>query len=571
MMWNKDSSTKLIAQHQNVTTSYDWSIRTRGMTRGSRKQHSKRVFLPKTSAKRNNNSKDIGIASLAFRVLNLTQGLQEGKLMIGKDSRVKIKTERSVERGKIELPVRSDRSLGGESGTDKEDEEDALVAILKSLVGECKAVYANKGAQIETSSDKTNEVQGVPFVTDDDIQNEEGGILGALPCQLPPKELNPGSFNLPCTIGSLNLYAMTDSGASLTIMPRSIFEHLKLANLKKTDMLVEMANMTKKAPLGIVENVLVKINKFLFPSDFVIMDMLGEPNETMILGRPFLATTHAQIDVFKREISLGIGEDRIFFDMDGNVCHSNIHVEKVYMTNSIQDEEPFNLLRIGDDLFSYESLACLQFEQCTRFCDDESIGTVDSSDNIQEPQVEHKKVDVAHVQSVGGNHMVFSDFLKVRYGNKDIDDTTHKSFDVEIDYGKMRDDPYSRRFDEYKKAFNNEIIQLGNEFDLRIGKKGYALDDVWKKCENFHGDTAYPWHNEGFEEEERWESGIEKTDYEPPFVDIKTFEIKSLSSDFRGLRVCSGYAGQEFIFCHYHSKHRAMLRGVSRSNFTLIL
>ncbi|GJZ01735.1 hypothetical protein Tco_0519696 [Tanacetum coccineum] len=156
-------------------------------------------------------------------------------------------------------------------------------------------------------------------------------------------------------------------------------------------MLVEMADMTKKAPLRIVENVLVKINKFLFPSDFVIMDMLGEPNETITLWRPFLATIHAQIDVFKREISLGIRKDRVLFDMDGNVCHSNILAEKVYMTNSIQDDEPFNPLRIGDDLFSYESPACLQFEQCTRFCDDESIDTVNSSDNIQEPGVEHNK------------------------------------------------------------------------------------------------------------------------------------------------------------------------------------
>ncbi|GJS17116.1 phospholipase-like protein [Tanacetum coccineum] len=169
---------------------------------------------------------------------------------------------------------------------DKESEEDALIHILKSLVGECK---------------------GVSFVADD----KEGNISGALPCQLLPKELNPRSFTLPCTIGNLNLYAMEDLGASVNVMPKLIFEYLKLANLKETDMVVEMADMTKKDPLGIVENILVKINKFPFPSDFVIIDMLGEPSETMIMGRPFLATIHAQIDVFKREILLGIGEDRV--------------------------------------------------------------------------------------------------------------------------------------------------------------------------------------------------------------------------------------------------------------------
>ncbi|GJS26776.1 hypothetical protein Tco_0487396 [Tanacetum coccineum] len=128
----------------------------------------------------------------------------------------------------------------------------------------------------------------------------------------PPKELNPGSFTLPCTIGKFNFYAMADLDASINVMSRSIFEHLHLTNLKKTNMLCEMADMSKKAPLGIVENVLVKIDKFLFPSDFVILN--NTPSETTILGRPFLATIHAKIDVFAGKISLGINEDRISFD-----------------------------------------------------------------------------------------------------------------------------------------------------------------------------------------------------------------------------------------------------------------
>ncbi|GJX43543.1 phospholipase-like protein [Tanacetum coccineum] len=90
-----------------------------------------------------------------------------------------------------------------------------------------------------------------------------------LPCQLPLKEINPRNFTLPCTIESLNFYAMADLGASVNVIPNSMFEHLKLDQLKKTDMLVEMADMTKKSPIEIVGKVLVKIDKFLFPSDFV--------------------------------------------------------------------------------------------------------------------------------------------------------------------------------------------------------------------------------------------------------------------------------------------------------------
>ncbi|GJW08677.1 putative reverse transcriptase domain-containing protein [Tanacetum coccineum] len=140
------------------------------------------------------------------------------------------------------------------------------------------------------------------------IVQEKVASSKVLSCQLPPKEMNPGNFTLPCTIGSLNFYAMADLGANINVIPKSMFEHLKLAQLKKTDMLVEMVDMTKKSPTGIVENVLVKIDKFLFPSEFVVMDMLNIRNETMILRRPFLATIHAEIDVFNKEISLGIGE-----------------------------------------------------------------------------------------------------------------------------------------------------------------------------------------------------------------------------------------------------------------------
>nr|GEU91509.1 putative reverse transcriptase domain-containing protein [Tanacetum cinerariifolium] len=89
-------------------------------------------------------------------------------------------------------------------------------------------------------------------------------------------------------------------------------------------------------------------------------------------------------------------------------------------------------------------------------------------------------------QSIRGNCMTFADFLK---------------FDVEVDFGKTRDDPYTTRFNKYKEESDNKIEQLANEYDLR--------------------------------EEEQWESGIEKIDYEPPFVKSETFEVKRYSFNNR--------------------------------------
>ncbi|GJU02220.1 putative ribonuclease H-like domain-containing protein [Tanacetum coccineum] len=144
----------------------------------------------------------------------------------------------------------------------------------------------------------------------------------------------PWKFYSSYTIGSLNFYAMADLGASVNVIPKSMFEHLKLDRLKKTDMLVEMADMTKRSPIEIVKNILVKIDKFLFPSDFVVKDMLNTCNETMILGRPFLATIHAEIDVFNKEISLGIGVDRVTYNMNEKIYDFTTPVGEIYMIDS---------------------------------------------------------------------------------------------------------------------------------------------------------------------------------------------------------------------------------------------
>ncbi|GJS46717.1 reverse transcriptase domain-containing protein [Tanacetum coccineum] len=161
------------------------------------------------------------------------------------------------------------------------------------------------------------------------ISEFEGDTPEVLQHQLPHKELNLGSFTLPYTISKFKFYVMADLGASINVMPRSIFERLHLTNLKKTNILCEMVDMSKNAPLGIVENVFVNIDKFLFPSDFVIIN--NTPSETIILGRPFLATIHAEIDVFAGKISLGINEDRISFDsMKNNIKYTNPS-ERIFM------------------------------------------------------------------------------------------------------------------------------------------------------------------------------------------------------------------------------------------------
>ncbi|GKD29477.1 homeodomain-like protein, partial [Tanacetum coccineum] len=121
---------------------------------------------------------------------------------------------------------------------------------------------------------------------------------------LPPKEKDPGSFILPCIIGNIMVSnALADLGASISVMPFSMFKRLDLRNSRPV-MVIEMADRSMQSSKRIVENVLVKIHKFIFLVDFVILDIVEDNKVPIILGRPMLATAHAIIDIFGRNISL---------------------------------------------------------------------------------------------------------------------------------------------------------------------------------------------------------------------------------------------------------------------------
>nr|GFA54337.1 hypothetical protein [Tanacetum cinerariifolium] len=98
------------------------------------------------------------------------------------------------------------------------------------------------------SPKKLKNLHIISFLSDPDPQEEYTND------QLPLKESNPGHFTLPYTIGNFNFYAMDDLGASVNVLPMNIFDYLELTNLSKTEMLVEMADMRKKSPLGVVED-----------------------------------------------------------------------------------------------------------------------------------------------------------------------------------------------------------------------------------------------------------------------------------------------------------------------------
>ncbi|GKD81470.1 DNA-directed DNA polymerase, partial [Tanacetum coccineum] len=171
--------------------------------------------------------------------------------------------------------------------------------LIKEIRALTDAAIRNQGASIKTLEIQIGQMSKV--------LQERG--FGSLPSST---ETNPRDhFKSISTIVKADSYPI--HRASVSVMPLSTYLNLRLSELAHTKLTVELADRTVKYPKGIAENVLVGIGKFVFPIDFIILDMPEDIKVPLILGRPFLPTARAKIDVFKRKITLRVGEEKINF------------------------------------------------------------------------------------------------------------------------------------------------------------------------------------------------------------------------------------------------------------------
>ena len=127
---------------------------------------------------------------------------------------------------------------------------------------------------------------------------------------------DPCSFTIPCRIGELAFNkALYDIGASVSLMPYSIYEKIDFGELKPTTMCLSMADKYIKYPLGVLENVPTKVGKFIIPADFIVMDMEEDPKIPILLGRPFLMTAGVVIGMKNGKIKVEVNDESIVFDV----------------------------------------------------------------------------------------------------------------------------------------------------------------------------------------------------------------------------------------------------------------
>nr|GEU48764.1 reverse transcriptase domain-containing protein [Tanacetum cinerariifolium] len=157
--------------------------------------------------------------------------------------------------------------------------------------------------------------------------------------KLPEKLRDPGKFLIPCGFNELKCKALANLGASINLMPLSLWKKLGLPELISTRMTLKLANQAICTSAGIARDVFVPFGKFTFPADFIIVNYESNPRVSLILRRPFLRTARALIDVHGEEMILRDGDERLTLNLR--------HDTSIYLNQP--QKESINMINIYDD------------------------------------------------------------------------------------------------------------------------------------------------------------------------------------------------------------------------------
>nr|GEW35580.1 reverse transcriptase domain-containing protein [Tanacetum cinerariifolium] len=173
--------------------------------------------------------------------------------------------------------------------------------------------------------------------------------------KFPRKLGDPDKFLIPCEfIGMDECLALADLGASINLMPLSVWEGLSLPELTPTCMTLELADRSVSKPIGIAKDVSFKVGVFHFPTDFVVVDFEPDPQVPLILGRCFLKTIRALIDVHKGELTLRIENEALTYNLDQTVRYSANYNQMTtnridFVCEEYSQEEADAFLSLEDD------------------------------------------------------------------------------------------------------------------------------------------------------------------------------------------------------------------------------
>ncbi|KAL5571089.1 hypothetical protein UlMin_020686 [Ulmus minor] len=203
--------------------------------------------------------------------------------------------------------------------------------------------------------------------------------------KLPPKLKDPGSFTIPCSIG--NRYfgkALCDLGASINLMPMSIFKKMGIVEARPITVSLQLADRSIAHSEGKIEDVLVKVDKFIFPVDFIVLDYEADLEVPIILGRPFLATGRTLIDVQNGELTMRVQDEHVTFNVFQSMKFPS-------------DMEECSVISVADSLVA---------EQLERCCEDSLQSSMLDDSNLED-EIEEEWAWIETKQCVGKQKMQF--------------------------------------------------------------------------------------------------------------------------------------------------------------------
>ncbi|XP_021718577.1 uncharacterized protein LOC110686272 [Chenopodium quinoa] len=154
--------------------------------------------------------------------------------------------------------------------------------------------------------------------------------------KLPEKCGDPGMFTIPVTIGDTTLHrAMLDLGASINVIPYSLFKSLELGPLHETGVVIQLADRSNVYPKGVIEDVLVKVDGLIFPADFYVLDMEHDKQAApILLGRPFLKTAKTKIDVSTGSLTMEVDGKAIVYNIYDTIKYP-VDTHSLYSINVV--------------------------------------------------------------------------------------------------------------------------------------------------------------------------------------------------------------------------------------------
>ncbi|GKD34705.1 reverse transcriptase domain-containing protein [Tanacetum coccineum] len=161
--------------------------------------------------------------------------------------------------------------------------------------------------------------------------------------KVPEKLEDPGKFLIPCALQELDrTNALANSEASINLLPHSIYKQLGLGALKPTRMTLKLANRSVMHLMGIAEDVAVRVDGFTFLADFVVVNYEPDPRVPIILGRPFVRTVKALIDLYEEKLTLRVGSDELVFYAEKYEKSKNKQFAHAISIIDFLKDEPFS-------------------------------------------------------------------------------------------------------------------------------------------------------------------------------------------------------------------------------------